>query len=119
MPIVTALKNEALDLIASRVLWVSIHSADPGSTGANELAGGSPAYGRKAVAWSAAAAGSVETSAAVRFDIPAGANAHYLGAWSAASGGTFRGSGPLSARETFAGQGTYEVTRTTIRLTDA
>lgn len=49
----TTAKNTMLDALT--VTHASLHSADPGATGTNELAGGSPAYARKAVTVNAAA----------------------------------------------------------------
>lgn len=115
MPIVVAGKNLMLDQLASRATYLSLHRADPSTTGANELTGGSPAYARKAVTWGSASSGAVASSASVRFDVPAG-DVAYVGLWS--SGGTFYGAGAVT-RETYAAQGTYELTRATIRLNDA
>lgn len=118
MPIIAVGKNLMLDQLASRALYLSLHSADPGSGGANEVSGGSPAYAREAVTWDAASSGELTTSGSVTFDVPAGDVAH-VGLWSASSGGgTFYGSGALT-RETFAAQGTYELTAVTVRLADA
>lgn len=72
----------------------SLHTAFPGLTGANEVSGGSPAYARKAVTFSAAAGGSRALSAAVTFDVPA-STIRWFGFWSsgvyvgyASNGGT-------------------------------
>ena len=67
--------------------YMSLHTADPGTTGANEATGGSPAYARKALTWTAGASdGSISTSAV--FDVPPGTYT-FIGFWSAASGGSF------------------------------
>lgn len=52
--------------------YISLHSADPGLTGANELTGGSPAYARKQTAFGAAASQTLSNTAAALFDVPAG-----------------------------------------------
>ncbi|MFR9767039.1 hypothetical protein [Nocardia sp. SC052] len=67
--------------------YVSVHTADPGSTGASEASGGSPAYARKQTTWTSATGGVVNGSQ-VTVDLPAGTYTH-IGIWSAASGGTF------------------------------
>ena len=55
MPLVTAGYNAALSGgLANAIQYISVHNGDPSTTGANELAGGSPAYARKAVSWAAA-----------------------------------------------------------------
>jgi hypothetical protein len=58
-----------------------LQTGDPGQ-GTNftgtEATGGSPAYARKAVTWSAAAAGQKKNSAAITFDVAAGEYSHFL-----------------------------------------
>lgn len=71
-----------------------------------ELAGGAPAYARKALAWTAAASGRVRPSANIVFDIPAGATVAGWRAYTAANGGTDYGGAALT-NETFGGQGEY------------
>ncbi len=83
--------------------WCSLHTGDPGSTGANEATGGSPAYARKAATWAAASAGSRALAATFPvFDVPAGTY-YYLGYWSASTVGTFWAYSPLGggARKAF------------------
>ena len=75
-----------------------------------EIAGGSPAYARVAIAFNAPVEGSMDdsTNGAV-VDIPAGAVVDYVGFFSALTAGTMLGIDPVTP-ETFAGQGTYTVT---------
>jgi hypothetical protein len=88
--------------------YASLHNGDPGTTGANEISGGTPAYARKAITVGASSAGSARTlSADVTFDVPAGTITH-VGYWSAITGGTFQGSDPVTS-ETFAAQGQYKL----------
>lgn len=68
--------------------WISLHTADPGSTGASEASGGSPAYARKQTTWTAGGSDGVSNGSQVTFDAPAGTYTH-VGIWSASSGGTF------------------------------
>ena len=171
-----------LDHRGTLITHFSLHTADPGATGASEVTGGSPAYARKAAVWAAAAtsvltvtnkaltsnvatlttsvahglqvgddvivtgvdstfngvrtvtavpstttfsyavtaanvasvasggtvtAHILSTSAGTTFDVPGTTTVTHLGYWSALTAGTFRGSRPLSANETFTGQGTY------------
>lgn len=88
--------------------YASLHSADAGASGDNELLGGSPAYARVALAWGSAASGVRSTSAPVVFDVPAAATIVEVGYWSAPTGGTFYGSRAVT-QEDFAGQGTYTI----------
>lgn len=110
MALTTAELNTAADAAAARLLYVSLHTANPGSTGASEVTGGSPAYARKALTFGAAASGAASASE-VTFDAPAGTFTHF-GVWSAASGGTFRGGAALASSQTLAAQGTVKVTVT-------
>lgn len=102
-------KNALLSGLTSAAGFVSLHTADPGSGGTSEVAGGSPAYGRKAVTWGSPSAGAVASSANVVFDVPGSTTITHLGYWSASTGGTFYGSRALDASQTFATQGTYTV----------
>lgn len=100
-----AVLNAQADEDAARCPYASLHDDDPAGTGANELSGGSPAYARKALDFNAAgtegplgasqpATVGVAWGSAV-FDVPAGVTVTDYGLWSAVSGGTFRGSGPV------------------------
>lgn len=74
-------KNEMLD--ALDVVSLSLHTAFPGATGANEVTGGS--YARQAVTFGAAAAGVRTLSAASNVPVPA-TSVGWAGLW--ATGGT-------------------------------
>lgn len=84
-------------LLAAR--YISLHTADPGPTGVNEVSGN--AYARIGP-MSFTAAGSNPTSysntALTEFPIATGlwGTVTHFGVWSAASGGTFLGSGALN-----------------------
>jgi len=67
--------------------YVSLHTADPGLTGASEVGGGS--YARQSVAFSAASGGSTSNTAAVRFEDMPGVTVTHVGIWDAVSGGNF------------------------------
>lgn len=94
-------KNAMLDSTAGTPAWppshLSLHTGDPSTTGANEVTGGSPAYARQAMAWSAASGGSKAMSGTETFDIPAGTTVRYVGFFSASSGGTFWGYVPAGS----------------------
>jgi hypothetical protein len=76
----------------------------------NEISGGSPAYARKAIAFSAASYGTMDdsTNGAV-VDVPAGATVDYVAFYSAVTAGTLQAIAKVTA-ESFASQGTYTVT---------
>lgn len=116
MAFTEAATNAAVDAITDLVGYVSLHTADPGSSGSSEVTGGSPAYARQAVTYSAADDGSAGIDAAEEFNVPASTTVTHFGLWSAASGGTFYGGFALSASETFANQGIYRLTAQTISI---
>ena len=87
---------------------VSLHTADPGSTGASEVSGGSPAYARKTVP-AATLNGTGQGQIQVVFDVPAGTTVLGVGLWTAA--GTFL-DGVTVTSQTFSVQGTYTATVT-------
>ena len=107
-------QNAAADAVAALGDYVSLHSADPGSTGASELAGSG--YARQACTWDSADDGEAALAAEEEFDVPAGTVA-YFGVWTESTGGTFLGGGALSASEVFTGAGTYRLTGATITVT--
>lgn len=95
MGLATAGQNSAADGIAAVIGFLSLHTGDPSTTGANEATGGSPAYARKAVTWAAAASGQRATgTSAVTFDVPAGTYL-WVGGFSLVTAGTYYGAGPL------------------------
>lgn len=104
----TTARNVALDAVTALCTRLALHSADPGTAnqGLNELTGGSPAYARKAVAFSAASAGSTTPTADIVFDVPASTVA-YVSGWNTA--GTVRYFKKAVTSEVFSGQGTYTV----------
>lgn len=108
-------KNVALDGLGAVAVFASLHTALPNSSGSNEVSGGSPAYARKALTWSAAATGSKATSNSPVFDIPAGTTVAFAGMWSLVSGGTFYGYWDVTD-EVYAGQGTYTLTSGSVGL---
>lgn len=110
-------KNVALSGLAAVASYVSLHTADPGTTGTGEVSGGSPAYARKAITWNAPAAGNLDSSNVPVFDIPAGTTVTHFGLWSASTGGTFYGGNAISASEAFAAQGEYSLDDADVALT--
>jgi hypothetical protein len=114
-------KNVMLDELGTLALRVAAHTGDPGAANAadNEVSGGSPAYARKAIAWSAAAAGSAAQNGDVVIDIPAATTVSWLSLWNTA--GTVRYLKKDVTDEAFGAQGTYTVTAagSTLDLNDA
>ena len=82
MSFVTAAKNTMLNALTFTDM--SLHTAFPGATGANEVTGGAPAYARKAITMGVAA-GAVRTlSAGVTFDVPV-CTVAWTGFWNGAT----------------------------------
>jgi len=111
-------KNTVLDSGLPANLYAALHSGAPGADGSgNELAGGTPAYARKAVAMAVASAGARAISAGVTFDVPAAGVVAYASLWTAETGGVCLATDDVTS-ESFTGQGTYNLTAFTISLAD-
>lgn len=112
----TTAKNSMLTHAGSLIDGVSLHSADPGTTGTSELTGGSPAYARKTPTWDTAASGELPLASDIEFDVPAASTVAWVGFWDST---TFMGKAQLSASESYASQGTYTLTTSTkLTITD-
>lgn len=109
-------KNLMLDALGVDITYISAHSAFPATIG-NELAGGTPAYARKAATWDAASGGAMELGTTFPvFDIESGDTVSALGLADAASAGNIEGGADVTD-EAFGAQGTYTVTALTITIT--
>lgn len=89
----------AAPCVAGTVYYLSLHSASPGITGANEISGGS--YARQAITFATPASGqqiSGGTDAAQSFaGMPLeSSGCPYFGVWSALTAGTFECGGPTT-----------------------
>ncbi len=119
MPFSTSGKNLMLNAFkgtnpAVSAAYASLHSSIPDDTGSNELSGGSPAYARKAIAWNAAASGSMDKDATDPvFDVPASTTVMFAGFWSAITVGTFLGYAPINGGSV-KGAGTADATTNAI-----
>jgi hypothetical protein len=78
-------------LVPGTTYYLSLHTADPGTTGANEVTGGS--YARQPITYGAAASGSKASSgshASQAFPgMPSESGNLWTGVWTAATSGTF------------------------------
>lgn len=93
------------DLVAGTTYYLSLHSADPGTTGASEFSGGG--YARQAIVFATWAAGATSNNAAIAVPNAGSTAATYVGIWSAVTAGTYLGglqmaSGVTAASVTFA-----------------
>ncbi len=112
----SAVKKSACDYITGLGNKVSLHTADPGTTGASEVSGGS--YAKQATTWGASVDGSggdagkaVSTGSDVTFTIPASTTVAYFGVWNAA-GSTFLWGAALTPSVTINANGPGQVTVT-------
>lgn len=88
-----AAENAATNAVTALATLVSLCSADPATTGANEITTGSS---RQALTWGAASAGSAATTNAPSVPIPASTTATHFATWNGA-GATYTIGGALSA----------------------
>lgn len=111
MTIATNQQKENLAIAyGTNAAYISLHTADPGTTGTSEVTGGSPAYARKAASWTAGSTDGVVT-VTVTFDVPTSTTVLYVGLWTAITAGTFLDKAAVTS-QAFASQGTYQVTLT-------
>lgn len=115
MPYSAVAKNYMLDQLGLSAVFASLHSALPGSTGASELSGGTPAYQRIGLTWNAASTGSKTLSNTPIFDVPPATTVAFVGLWSAATLGTWYGYIDVTD-EIYAAQGTYQIQSGTLDL---
>lgn len=100
------LEDEVLDAILRNVslavaqAYMSLHSADPGTTGASELSGDN--YARASMSFGAAGSKSASSDADVDSQVASGdwAEATHLGLWDASSAGNFIWADILTAART-------------------
>lgn len=111
MAFTNASKETAALAVTGTGTWISLHTADPGTTGTSEATGGSPAYARKQTTWTGGASDGSVPGSQVTFDAPAGTYTH-MGVWSASTAGTFVTGFALSSSVTLGAQGQILVTPT-------
>lgn len=100
--------REAVALAATaQGAFVALHNGDPGTTGASEVSGGSPAYTRKQTTWTGGASDGSVVGTEVSFDVPAGTYTH-ISCWTTGTGGTFLWSQAINGI-TFPGQGILKI----------
>lgn len=121
MPYSNEAKNYMLDQLGTQVLFGSLHTGAPASTGANEipLLTGTPNYKRMGLTWNPASTGSKTLSDTPIFDVPPATTVAYVGLWLKAAAGTvgdvYYGYIDVTD-EIFAAQGTYQITSGTVDL---
>lgn len=96
MPLSATSRNAAVAAFAASAAYLSLHSSVPGDAGASEISGGSPAYARQPAVWNFPGAGIVALTTPVDFDVAAGSECAFVGAWSTLTGGLFLGWAPIN-----------------------
>lgn len=118
MSFADAVRDAMLDLLDESgslpATYLSLHTADPGGTGASEVTGGS--YARQAITWGPASAGSKAINEDPVFQVPSSTTITHFGLWSALSGGTWRGGAALPVSQAFSSPGTFTVDSVTISV---
>lgn len=95
--------------MAAAMQYASIHSGNPGTTGANETAAARQATGMTA------SGGNFTLSGPKNFTGgPANGPSLYVGLWSAATGGTFYGAYALTGDQAFNSAGQYTLNTLTL-----
>lgn len=78
----------AAALVPATTYYLSLHSGDPSTTGANELSGGT--YARQAVVFGAASGGVIANNAAIASPNAGSTAVTFVGVWSAVTSGTYK-----------------------------
>lgn len=110
MTIATATqKNNLATAYGVAATHAAIYTTAPGASAGTEPSGGSPAYARKPITWSAPSGGVI--TGTVTFDVPAGTTVVGAGVHTALTAGTYLDGGAVTSQN-FASQGTYALTLT-------
>lgn len=88
------------------VLYASLHTADPGSTGASELSGGS--YARQQVTFGAPSSATAASTATVSFTGLPSSTITHVSLFDALTSGNFRQSGAMTAPVTVSAGNTLQ-----------
>jgi hypothetical protein len=101
-----AAENAALNGIAgvgntNVIPYVSLHSADPTTSGGSENAA-TGGYVRQACSWNTAAGGAMTNSSSLSFSTAGSVAVTHFGTWSASSAGTYALGGALASSVTAA-----------------
>lgn len=108
MPLIDAERNNLAQTQGARITHISLHTADPTTTGGSEVTGGS--YARQPITWGAPSGGTI-TGTVTFTGMPAATVSHF-GGWSAVTAGTFRGGNALSPSRTVLAGDSVQLTLT-------
>lgn len=106
----TTMKNTLATAYAAAITHIGLATTAPGASRGTEVAGGSPAYARKAANWGSASGG-VIVAAPAAHDVPTGTTIVGVNMENALTAGTYQ-DGATVTSQSFSSQGTYQVTAT-------
>lgn len=109
MPLYDAALNAAANAVAAAYPYLALHTADPGTTGANQSAAA-----RVAAGWGAASSGDITTTNKNFTGGAASGPATHVGIWSASTAGTCGGVFALTGDQAFNAAGEYTLTTLTV-----
>lgn len=116
MPLTDTTLNLMGTYLTSIATHLTLHNADPLTTGANLVT----TAARIAAAWTVDADGDLTLSAQAPFTgAAANTPVSWVGLWSGPTGGTFRGGFPLTGDTTTNSAGEYNVTQLTVNGTSS
>lgn len=104
-----SVKQAQAGAYATATPFQALYSTAPTTSAGTELTGGTPAYARKATAWTAQPANPISTTGT--FDVASGSTVAGTGFHSAATAGNYLDGVALTS-QTFSSQGTYAATVT-------
>jgi hypothetical protein len=111
MAIQTNTQKETLAIAyGGAATYGALYTTVPGASAGTEVTGGTPAYARKSLSWTAGGSDGIVTATAV-FDVPAGATVVGAGVHTAVTAGTYLDGASVTSQN-FASQGTYTITFT-------
>lgn len=117
----TSYKNKILDALVNHVAldittpYISLHTSDPGGTGANECAGGS--YARQPASFGPANLGSASNDVEISFTGMPACTVSHVGIWDALAG-SFVWGGALSASKVVNAGDTFKFTVGNLTVSD-
>jgi hypothetical protein len=106
-------ENKLLDAVYSgtsysvTTAYISLHTANPGETGSNEVTGGD--YVRKAGSFAAASSGATTTDADLEWTNMPSCTVYAVGVWDTSSSGNFLWGGDLTAQKTVNAGDTFKI----------
>lgn len=114
MALSTYIGNKIIDAIVNATtltgitsVYVSLHTGDPGLTGASEVTGGS--YIRKVASFEAGASKASQNDAVIEFASMPAATVTHIGLWDAESAGNFLWGGTNSGTQSVAAGNTFRL----------